>query len=66
MLSALSVLAEREELVKKIVVMREYFLRVHISSGEERLGTGVLSSGCISDQVRNVCAPVLSLLSVLA
>jgi hypothetical protein len=39
---------------------------VHISSGEERLCTGVLSSGCISAQVRIDRVLVLSLLSVLA
>jgi hypothetical protein len=49
-LSVLSVLVEREELVKKIVVS----------------DAGVLSPGCISAQVRNVCEPVLSVLSVLA
>jgi hypothetical protein len=47
-------------------VHRSTVLWVRISSGEEHLCTGVLSPGCISAQVRNVCAPVLSVLSVLA
>jgi hypothetical protein len=33
---------------------------------EDCRDAGVLSPGCISAQVRNVCAPVLSVLSVLA
>ncbi len=40
-LSALSVLSEREELIKKIVVTREY-CQVHISSGEECLYAGLV------------------------
>ncbi len=75
MLPVLSVLAEREEHVKKIVVTQEYCpgaLSAVCASGEGRAGqkdccdVGVLSPGCISAQVRNVCELVLSALSVLA
>jgi hypothetical protein len=50
MLSTLSVLAEREELVKKIVVTREYCPQGAISSGEERLCACALRAVCASGE----------------